>query len=68
MDSVRTISDTNWQIRAVADFDGDGRSDLVWRNSVTGDVYFWPMDGSTRLDEIYVGTASTAYDIVGAGD
>jgi len=64
---VRTIPDTNWQIRAVADFDGDGMTDLVWRNSLTGQVYLWLMNGSTQHDEICLGSASTAYDIVSTG-
>ncbi|KJU82834.1 cell wall/surface repeat-containing protein [Candidatus Magnetobacterium bavaricum] len=29
------------------DFDGDGKSDLLWRNAVTGDVYVWLMSGTS---------------------
>jgi hypothetical protein len=29
---------TAWQIVAVSDLDGDRKSDIVWRNSVTGSV------------------------------
>ncbi|MBF0317861.1 MAG: VCBS repeat-containing protein [Nitrospirae bacterium] len=29
------------------DFNGDGKSDLLWRNAVTGDVYVWLMIGTT---------------------
>ncbi|KJU82969.1 protein containing Peptidase M23 domain, also conserved in CS-04 [Candidatus Magnetobacterium bavaricum] len=28
------------------DFDGDGQSDVLWRNAKTGDIYIWLMDGS----------------------
>ena len=65
---VRTITDANWEIRAIADFDGDGKADLFWRNKVTGQLYFWPMDGAAPLDEVYAGTVDPAYDIVGSGD
>ena len=65
---VRTVSDTNWETRAIADFDGDGKADLFWRNKVTGQLYFWPMDGAAPLDEVYAGTVDPAYDIVGSGD
>ena len=65
---VRTISDPNWEIRAIADFDGDRQADLMWRNKVNGQLYFWPMDGASPQGETYVGTVSTAYDIVGSGD
>jgi len=61
------VADTNWEIRGVADFTGDSKADLLWRNKITGQIYFWPMDGSTPLDEIYVTTVDPAYDIVAPG-
>jgi len=64
---VRTIPDTHWQIKGAADFDGDGKTDLVWRNSLTGEVYLWLMDGSTMRADFWLGSAPTAYDIVGVG-
>ena len=27
-----TIADTNWEVKGVGDFDGDGQADVVWRN------------------------------------
>ena len=65
---VRTVADTNWEIRGLGDQTGDGKADLLWRNKVSGEVYFWPMDGSTPESELYVGTVATDYDIVGTGD
>ncbi|MEP7208124.1 MAG: FG-GAP-like repeat-containing protein [Casimicrobiaceae bacterium] len=38
-----------WSIVAQADFDGDGKTDLLWRNSVTGQNLIWFMDGGVRL-------------------
>jgi hypothetical protein len=29
----------------VADFDGDGRADILWRNSASGENYLYPMSG-----------------------
>jgi hypothetical protein len=29
----------------VADFDGDGRADILWRNPITGDDGLWAMNG-----------------------
>ena len=44
---VRQVADPNWKIAAVGDYDGDGKSDLLWRNSATGENYLYPMDGTT---------------------
>ncbi len=29
----------------MADFDADGKLDLLWHNQTTGDLYVWLMDG-----------------------
>src|SRR5947207_10208823 len=43
---LRTVADPDWQIAAVGDYDGDGKSDLLWRNASTGQNYLYPMDGT----------------------
>jgi hypothetical protein len=43
------VADPNWQVVGFGDFNGDGRADLVWRNSSTGENYLYPMDGTTIL-------------------
>jgi len=65
---VRTIADTNWEIRGQGDQTGDSQADLLWRNRLSGEIYFWPMNGATPEGEIYVGAVDPAYDIVGTGD
>ena len=35
-----------WQTAGVADVDGDGKADLIWRNSQSGDVAAWFMSGA----------------------
>ena len=65
---VRTIADTNWEVRALGDLDASATADLIWRNKVTGEVYVWPMNGAAPSAELYVATVDPAYDVVGTGD
>jgi hypothetical protein len=65
---VRTVADTNWEIRGIADFTGDGKADLLWRHKTLGMIYLWPMNGSAPQAETFVATVDPAYDIVGTGD
>ncbi|KJU84819.1 hypothetical protein MBAV_002984 [Candidatus Magnetobacterium bavaricum] len=43
-----------WQILAVADYNGDGKNDIFWKNTDNGDVYAWFMDGVAISDKGYV--------------
>ncbi len=42
---VRTVADQNWQVAGIGDFDGDGKADVLWRNSASGENYIYFMDG-----------------------
>ena len=43
------VSDTNWQIVGVGDFDTNTRPDLLWRNAATGALGAWMLNGTTIL-------------------
>jgi hypothetical protein len=45
------VADLRWQIEGVSDFNGDGRPDVLWRNTQTGQVAAWIMNGAS-----YAGT------------
>src|SRR5204863_9942612 len=67
---IRTVADQNWQVAGVGDFDGDGKTDILWRNTVTGQNYLYPMDGlAIKPTEGYLRTAAdTTWQAVGIGD
>jgi hypothetical protein len=59
------VTDLNWQIQAIDDFNRDGRPDLIWRHAVSGSKYVWLMNGTTvtsglELAPVTVGTPITS--------
>ena len=51
------------------DFDGDGTSDILWRNVATGENYVYFMDERSIVNEGYLRTVTDQnWQIAGAGD
>ena len=40
-----TLSDLNWIIKDIGDFNGDRKADILWYHAGNGDVGIWFMDG-----------------------
>ena len=61
---------TDWKIVGIADFNGDGKKDLLWQNNMTGDVTVWYMNGPLYTGKWdYLGKAiPTQWKIVGIAD
>ncbi|MDO9041560.1 MAG: FG-GAP-like repeat-containing protein [Desulfocapsaceae bacterium] len=63
------VADQKWKIVGTGDFNGDGKSDILWRNSTTGQNKVWYMNKI-----IYSGSGSiatvpgSAWIIAGTGD
>ncbi|HWA26765.1 MAG TPA: DVUA0089 family protein [Lacunisphaera sp.] len=56
-------------VRAMrGDFNGDGRSDILWRHAIGGNVVFWLMNGATPQTVAEVTPVSTDWVISGTGD
>jgi hypothetical protein len=67
---LRTVADTAWQVKGSADFDGDGKADILWRHASSGHNYIYFMDGRTiRHSEGYLRTvAELAWQVAALGD
>jgi hypothetical protein len=66
---VYTEPNTAWKILAVADFNGDGKSDMLWRNDATGEVSMLLMNGSAVLGGgVFYREPNNAWKIVAQGD
>lgn len=63
-----TREDVNWRVAAIADYDHDGQSDLVWRNLLTGAMELWLMDGVAQRAVVAMPTVGdTAWRTLGQG-
>jgi len=49
--SINSLSDQAWQVQGIGDFDGDGKADILWRNSSTGENYIWLMNGLSTASQ-----------------
>jgi VCBS repeat protein len=50
------------------DFNGDGKQDILWRNTETGEVDIWFMNGASVTAKANVGTIGSEWKIVGIAD
>lgn len=66
----RGFGDNNWKIEAMADFNGDGKADILLRNGLSGQNLLWDMDGGNILAESSFGRdiPDVNWHIEGAND
>jgi len=58
------IDPTIWEIVQVADWNADGKPDLVFRNKNTGLVFVWYMDGTTLTTSDFITQIDPSWEIV----
>jgi len=56
---------SNWSIAETGDFNSDGKSDILWRDT-SGNVAIWFMNGVQVARSAGVGTVPTVWSIQGA--
>ena len=66
--SFATVSDLTWKIIATGDYNGDGKADLLWRQSSTNLTAMWEMNGRTVTDGRSLITVGRAWAIEHCGD
>lgn len=53
---------------AAQDLNGDGKTDLVWRDPLTDDIHVWLMDGNRRVASGVAGTIPGGFSIIAIED
>jgi calcineurin-like phosphoesterase family protein/purple acid phosphatase-like protein/VCBS repeat protein/FG-GAP repeat protein len=66
-DTVGIVKNSSGPI-AAQDFNIDGKSDIVWRNTSTGASAVWLMNGVNIVSTGFPGVASLSWQIAGGGD
>jgi phospholipase C len=57
-----------FQFANTHDFNGDGKSDIAWRDTSSGNTMLWYMNGTRLLSSSMLGTVPTTWTIVGQRD
>jgi hypothetical protein len=62
----------DWQVVGTADLNADGTTDILWRNTTTGDVAIWFLTNNEGqfqiLSTVDLGAVSLNWSVVGTGD
>jgi hypothetical protein len=65
------LADTRWKIGGTNDFNGDGKTDLLWRHDTAGQNVVWFMNGTTLASGTFTNPPALAdvrWKIAGSGD
>ena len=66
---INTVASSAWEVVGNGDFDGDGNSDIFWRNNSSGQNWVYLMNGASIESSLPVNTVSeTAWKVVAVGD
>jgi hypothetical protein len=67
--AVNAMTDLTWTLAGTDDFDGDGKADILWRNTTSGQNTVWLMNGAAvRSSSSIWAVADLNWSVAGTGD
>jgi hypothetical protein len=63
-----SVVQADWRIVGANDFDGDGRTDLLWQHAGNGQLYVWLLNGLTLIKGVQPQSAETSWRVAGTAD
>jgi hypothetical protein len=54
LEGLNPAAEAPWRPLATGDFNGDGETDIVWRNTSTGEVWVWYMNDAVRTSKALI--------------
>jgi hypothetical protein len=66
-----SLTDVRWKMAGVADFDRDGRQDILWHHNTSGQAVLWYMNGSVLASGTFTdppGLSDVGWHMVAVGD
>ncbi|HVW05014.1 MAG TPA: FG-GAP-like repeat-containing protein [Vicinamibacterales bacterium] len=63
-----SVVQADWRIVGANDFDGDGRTDLLWQHAGNGQLYVWLLNGLTLIKGVQPQSAATDWRVAGTAD
>jgi lysophospholipase L1-like esterase len=61
-----------WRLVGTADLNGDGKPDLLWQEEISGDIYYWLMNGTQMIGGGYFPQGQdgvlAGWQLIGAAD
>ena len=64
---VGNVPPSVWSIVGIGDFNGDGKSDILWRD-LSGNLAIWFLNGAQVIGAAGIGNVPTSWMVAGTGD
>ena len=66
-----SLTDVRWKMAGVGDFNRDGKPDVLWHHTTSGQLVLWYMDGAVMTSGVFTtpnGLADVNWRVVAVGD